>query len=363
MAGQLCYRERRFADSASKTHTQPANPRRTPLCHPDHYLKRKERRQAVGLIRSPFKRMGVGLGAAYGTRCHSSLPKTGSPATEATGSPYDPLRGMRVTRRLLRGQGGFADSASKTDIFPKKTNNRRLLCGLNTPRMVCGKSQKKKFWPERNRSRPDVRWTDLSCTLGRYPERVMLSPQFPTILEVAPMSTVTTVTVVPADKLIICDGVALVFDFQAPDGLHALQWRDDAGHTEWTGGPNQPLTVADYDEQVAPYVALWRKEKTRREEKAAEEAAARALPDAKEAKTAEVLSGYDAALAASLTMPAAMPTSQDVAVGAALFAVDDAEGLAFVQARHAARRDELLAAVDAADSVEAVQAVDVSYDV
>lgn len=177
------------------------------------------------------------------------------------------------------------------------------------------------------------------------------------------MSTVTTVTVVPADKLIICDGVALFFDFQAPDGLHALQWRDDAGHTEWTGGPNQPLTVADYDEQVAPYVALWRKEKTRREEKAAEEAAARALPDAKEAKTAEVLSGYDAALAASLTMPAAMPTSQDVAVGAALFAVDDAEGLAFVQARHAARRDELLAAVDAADSVEAVQAVDVSYDV
>ena len=177
------------------------------------------------------------------------------------------------------------------------------------------------------------------------------------------MSTVTTVTVVPADKLIICDGVALVFDFQAPDGLHALQWRDDAGHTEWTGGPNRPLTVEDYDEQVAPYVALWRKEKTRREEMAAEEAAARALPDAKEAKTAEVLSGYDAALAASLTMPAAMPTSQDVAVGAALFAVDDAEGLAFVQERHAARRDELLAAVDAADSVEAVQAVDVSYDV
>ena len=110
-------------------------------------------------------------------------------------------------------------------------------------------------------------------------------------------------------------------------------------------------------------MALWRKEKTRREEMAAEEAAARALPDAKEAKIAEVLSGYDAALAASLTMPAAMPTSQDVAVGAALFAVDDAEGLAFIQERHAARRDELLAAVDAADSVEAVQSVDVSYDV
>ena len=172
-----------------------------------------------------------------------------------------------------------------------------------------------------------------------------------------------TVTVVPADKLIICDGVALFFDFQAPDGLHALQWRDDAGHTEWTGGPNRPLTVEDYDEQVAPYVALWRKEKTRREEMAAEEAAARALPDAKEAKIAEVLSGYDAALAASLTMPAAMPTSQDVAVGAALFAVEDAEDLTYVQSRHAARRDELLAAVEAAGTVDAVRAVVVSYDV
>ena len=177
------------------------------------------------------------------------------------------------------------------------------------------------------------------------------------------MSTITTVTVVPADKLIICDGVALVFDFQAPDGLHALQWRDDAGHTEWTGGPNQPLTVADYDEQVAPYVALWRKEKTRREEMAAEEAAARALPDAKSAKQNEIQNGYDAALAASLTMPAASPTAQDVSIGAALLAVDDAEGLAYVQALHAARRDELLAAVEAAETVEAVEAVVVDYDV
>ena len=85
--------------------------------------------------------------------------------------------------------------------------------------------------------------------------------------------------------------------------------------------------------------------------------------DAKSAKHTEIQTGYDAALAASLTMPAAAPTAQDVAVGAALFAVDDAEGLVFVQFRHAARRDELLAAVDAADSVEAVRAVDVSYDV
>ena len=96
---------------------------------------------------------------------------------------------------------------------------------------------------------------------------------------------------------------------------------------------------------------------------AAEEAAARALPDAKAAKRTEIQGGYDAALAASLTMPATAPTAQDVAVGAALLAVDDAEGLAFVQSKHAARRDELLAVVEAAETVEAVQAVVVDYDV
>lgn len=48
----------------SETHTPPANPRRTLLCHPDHHLKRKERRQAIGLVCALLKRMGVGLGAA-----------------------------------------------------------------------------------------------------------------------------------------------------------------------------------------------------------------------------------------------------------------------------------------------------------
>ena len=171
------------------------------------------------------------------------------------------------------------------------------------------------------------------------------------------------VTVVPADNLIIVDGAALVFAYVAPENLHALQWRGDTGHTEWTDGPNKPLTAEDYDEQVVPYVKLWQAEKARLEKKAAEEAAARALPDAKAAKCTEIQNGYDAALAASLTMPATAPTAQDVSIGAALLAVDDAEGLAFVQALHAARRDELLAAVDTAKTVDAVQAVVVDYDV
>lgn len=172
-----------------------------------------------------------------------------------------------------------------------------------------------------------------------------------------------TVTVVPVDNLVIVNGEALVFPVDAPANLHALQWRENAGHTEWMDGPNQPLTAADYDEQVAPYVTLWREEKARRETEAALEAAARALPDAKAAKRNEIQDGYDAALAASLTMPASAPTAQDVAVGAALFAADDAEGLLFVQECHAARRDELLAAVEAAGTVEAVRGIEVSYAV
>lgn len=71
------------------------------------------------------------------------------------------------------------------------------------------------------------------------------------------------VTVVPADKLIIVDGEALSFLYSAPEGLHALQWNGESGHTEWVGGPNQSLADGDYSEQVAPYVALWQTEKAR----------------------------------------------------------------------------------------------------
>lgn len=84
-----------------------------------------------------------------------------------------------------------------------------------------------------------------------------------------------TVTVVPSDSLIIVDGKALVFPFDAPTNLHALQWRGDTGHTEWTDGPNKPLTAEDYDEQVVPYVKLWQDEKAHLEQATAEAEAAR----------------------------------------------------------------------------------------
>ena len=88
-----------------------------------------------------------------------------------------------------------------------------------------------------------------------------------------------------------------------------------------------------------------------------------ALAEAKAAKTAEIEGGYQAAVAATLTMPHAAPTAQDVAVGAALLAAEDAEGLTYVVERHAATRADLLAQVEAAETVAAIEAVAVQYAV
>lgn len=94
-----------------------------------------------------------------------------------------------------------------------------------------------------------------------------------------------------------------------------------------------------------------------------EKTPAERLTDAQAARRQEILAGYDAAVAASLTMPQDSPTQQDVTVGAAAFAAEDPEGLAYIMQTHAARRDELLAALEAAETAEAALALDVSYAV
>lgn len=88
------------------------------------------------------------------------------------------------------------------------------------------------------------------------------------------------VTVVPADRLVIVDGQALTFAFNAPERMHALQWDGKQGHIEWQGSDdepphNEPLEAASYADQVAPYVELWKEEKARLEQAAAEAEAAR----------------------------------------------------------------------------------------
>lgn len=119
------------------------------------------------------------------------------------------------------------------------------------------------------------------------------------------------VTVVPADRLVIVDGLALTFDFNAPERMHALQWDGKQGHIEWLGygyePPRNELLAADsYAGQVAPYVELWEEEKARLEQAAAEAEAARlAEYNSEEARFERLRSERDQRLAATdyLLMP------------------------------------------------------------
>lgn len=113
------------------------------------------------------------------------------------------------------------------------------------------------------------------------------------------------VTVVPADRLVIVDGLALTFDFNAPERMHALQWDGKQGHIEWLGYGHEPprneLLAADsYAGQVAPYVELWKEEKARLEQAAAEAEAARlAEYNSEEARFERLRSERDQRLAAT----------------------------------------------------------------
>ena len=88
-----------------------------------------------------------------------------------------------------------------------------------------------------------------------------------------------------------------------------------------------------------------------------------ALSNAQTAKRAEINAGFEAALVASLTMPSVNPSAVEVAVGATALAAVDPDGPAYIMQTHTARRTALLAAVDAATTLEAVQAITVSYAV
>lgn len=85
------------------------------------------------------------------------------------------------------------------------------------------------------------------------------------------------------------------------------------------------------------------------------------LAEIKAAKVAAIIAGHEAALAGAVAL--SDPTPSTVAVEAGLLAASDPDGLEFVRNALAARRGELLAAVEAAETAEAVQAIAVSYAV
>ena len=82
-------------------------------------------------------------------------------------------------------------------------------------------------------------------------------------------------------------------------------------------------------------------------------------------KRREINAGFDSAMTASLTMPNASTPPSAFAVYQAIEAwkAEDPEEYSTLLAIHTARRTSLLAAVDAATSVEAVQAISVAYAV
>ncbi len=197
------------------------------------------------------------------------------------------------------------------------------------------------------------------------------------------------VTVIPSDNLVIVDGVPLVFGFAAPANLHALQWHDGAGEMEWTDDINHPLTEQDYADDIAPFVALWEAEKARLD---AEANRPPTLDEAKAAKLSEIKTAFAAAEADGF-----VESSLGFRADATRRSIGDIEGLIdlvssgalptpvtfrdYDNAYHSltldqlntlrleakgrgpllyARKWELEAAVDAAETVEAVQGVDTS---
>lgn len=93
-----------------------------------------------------------------------------------------------------------------------------------------------------------------------------------------------------------------------------------------------------------------------------------ALPSLAEAQTAKrsaINAGFDAAMTVSLTMPSASTPASAFAVYQAIEAwkAEAPEEYATLLAIHTARRNELLAAVEAAQTAEAVLAIVVSYAV
>ena len=148
------------------------------------------------------------------------------------------------------------------------------------------------------------------------------------------------VTVVPVDKIIIVDGFALNFDFDAPINLHALQWHDGAGEMEWTDDLNHPLTPADYAEDVAPFVTLWEAEKARLD---AEANKPPTLDEAKAAKLAEINAACQSTLESlTPTYPERELTTFDKQESEArAYAADATASTPFLSALAAARGIEL----------------------
>ena len=84
----------------------------------------------------------------------------------------------------------------------------------------------------------------------------------------------STLTIVPDDKLIIVDGVGVNCDFDIDSDIHAVQWNGTTGHVEWKEGIEKPQVslsdINDYQSYIDLHgVKLAEQEKTRKDAAAA----------------------------------------------------------------------------------------------
>ena len=178
--------------------------------------------------------------------------------------------------------------------------------------------------------------------------------------------------VVGGKELTVCAGATPVAPpADIPTG-HAARWTGsawevvedhrqhmDSKGTKTGGTPFwQPAMGDDYTSQPRYMETLGPLPKG-----AVTERPAKPLAVLKAEKEREVKTACDAAIVASLTMPTATPSTTEVAVAAASLVSVDPDGPDTLLALHTARRDELLAAVAAADSTDALADVEVSYAV
>ena len=114
------------------------------------------------------------------------------------------------------------------------------------------------------------------------------------------------VTIVPVDNVILVHGIHLQLDFKPIEGheqVHAIQWHDGKGAIEFSDYTGRD---ADYETDVAPYVALWEAEKARLD---AEAAAKKAEYNRLENVVARKLDELNAKLEETKTSSAAHITS------------------------------------------------------
>lgn len=111
------------------------------------------------------------------------------------------------------------------------------------------------------------------------------------------------VTVVPADKLVVVDGIGLHVDFTADANLHAVQWYGSQGHCEFVDETsNKELEAGDYEKNVAPFVALWEVEMAKIEQAQAEAEAEYNKPENVAARQLEAAKAERAALVEKATV-------------------------------------------------------------